>query len=501
MTKSVTEMIQTILTADNLPSLPAVALRVLDLADQADASTADIADAIEKDPALAARVLKMVNSSLFGLPNPVGSVQHATVVLGLRTVRVLALSFSLVESLTDPQAAAFDFQLYWRRSLTTAVLAKLVAEAVDINRRDEALVGGLLCDIGLMAAARTAPEQYAPVWQARRTRRVPVQVVEQEKFGITHATVGRELLQKWNLPAEICQAVATHHGEGLDAMPAEDRMLATTTYTAGTLADVFCGDTSSTELDSVIQRCAALTKIPESRLHSILERLDGQLKEIADLFSVSIGTPVTYQQLRDRAVAKLAALSLSAERENAQARSRLEEVTTWAEDLERRATMDPLTRVANRAAFDNHLKTTIESAERERGAVGLMMLDLDRFKELNDTFGHPAGDEALRRVGGVLNQVVQAPRMVARVGGEEFAVIVDKVTPREVRDLAEQIRTRVMDLGIPCTNQQTRLTVSVGVVHTHFQHELVDAAELVARADERLYDAKKGGRNRVEITY
>jgi len=501
MTTLVTEMIRTILTADNLPSLPAVALRVLDLADQADASTADIANAIEKDPALAARVLKMVNSSLFGLPNPVGSVQHATVVLGLRTVRGLALSFSLVESLTDPKAAAFDFQLYWRRSLTTAVLAKLVAEAIDINRRDEALVSGLLCDIGLMAAARTVPDSYDTVWTARHTRRVPVQVIEQEKFGVTHAAVGCALLQKWNLPAEICQAVAAHHGDGLEAMPAEDRMLAATTCTAGTLADVFCGDTASTELDAAIQRCAALTGIPESRLHGILERLDGQLKEIADLFSVSIGTSVTYQELRDRAVAKLAALSLSAERENAQARSRLEEVTTWAEDLERRATMAPLTRVANRAAFENHLKTTIESAERGRGSVGLMMLDLDRFKDLNDTFGHPAGDEALRRVGAVLNQVIQAPRMAARFGGEEFAVIVENVTPREMRDLAEQIRTCVMGLQIPCTHRQTSLTISVGVVHTHFQHELVDAGELVSRADECLYNAKRTGRNRVEMTY
>lgn len=494
-------MLQTILAADNLPSLPAVALRVLDLADQADASTTDIANAIEKDPALAARVLKMVNSSLFGLPNPVGSVQHATVVLGLRTVRVLALSFSLVESLTDPNVAAFDFQLYWRRSLTTAVLAKLVAEAIDINRRDEALVSGLLCDIGLMAAARTVPQHYDLIWHARRTRRVPVQIIEQEKFGLTHADVGRALLQKWNLPAEICRAVATHHGEGLEAIPAEDRMLASATSTAGLLSDVFCGDAPSTELESAIQRGAALTGIPESRIHSILERLDGQLKELADLFSVSIGTSVNYQQLRDRAVAKLAALSLSAERENAQARSRLEEVTTWAEDLERRATMDPLTRVANRAAFDSHLKDTLESAERERGNVGVMMLDLDRFKELNDTFGHPAGDEALRRVGGVLNQVIQAPRMAARFGGEEFAVIVENLTPREMRDLAEQIRVCVMDLGIPCNTRQTNLTVSVGVVHTHFQHELVDAAELVARADECLYDAKKAGRNRVEITY
>ncbi len=494
-------MIQRILTADNLPSLPTVALRVLDLADRADASTADIADAIEKDPALAARVLKVVNSSLFGLPNPVGSVQHATVVLGLRTVRVLALSFSLVDTMTNSNAATFDFPLYWRRSLTTAVLARLVAETVDISRRDEALVSGLLCDIGLMAAARMVPEMYETIWEARHARRVPVQVVEQEKFGITHAGISRELLKKWNLPAEICQAVAGHHGDGLDAIPAEDRMLAATTFTAATLADVFCGDTPSTELDPAIQRCAAICGMPESRIHGVLERLDDQLKEIADLFSVSIGASTSYQELRDRAVAKLAALSLSAERENAQARSRLEEVTTWAEDLERRATTDPLTRVASRAVLHSHLKATIESAERERGSVGFIMLDLDHFKELNDTFGHPAGDEALRQVGSVLNQVVQAPRMAARFGGEEFVVIVSNVTPREMRELAEKVRTGVMDLRIPSNNQQRTLTISAGVVHTHFRHELIDIDELVSRADECLYHAKRAGRNRVEITY
>ena len=108
-----------ILASSNLPSVPFVALKVLELTQQEDTSIDDIAAVIQKDPALTAKLLRTANSPLFGLVKKVASIRQATVILGLRTVKVMALSFSLVDALRKAQDGAFDYPRYWRRSLTS----------------------------------------------------------------------------------------------------------------------------------------------------------------------------------------------------------------------------------------------------------------------------------------------------------------------------------------------------------------------------------------------
>ena len=111
MTSPILEKIR---SADNLPSLPAVAVQVLKMARADDVSLADVARVIQQDPAITFKVLKVVNSSLFGVPRKVSSVQQAVVVLGLRTVKVMVLSFSLVDTFKDRQTGDFDYATYWR---------------------------------------------------------------------------------------------------------------------------------------------------------------------------------------------------------------------------------------------------------------------------------------------------------------------------------------------------------------------------------------------------
>ena len=160
-----TPIIEKIKTADNLPSLPTVAIQVLQMTQADDVSLADIARVIQQDPALTVKVLKVVNSSLFGMSRRISSVQQAMVVLGLRTVKVMVLSFSLVDTLKDRRNSTFDYTGYWRRSLTTAVAAKSLAERVRPEYAEEAFVCGLLCDIGTLAAYHCARDMYLPVLQ------------------------------------------------------------------------------------------------------------------------------------------------------------------------------------------------------------------------------------------------------------------------------------------------------------------------------------------------
>ncbi|MEA2489968.1 MAG: hypothetical protein QOH21_1760 [Acidobacteriota bacterium] len=165
--------------------------------------------------------------------------------------------------------------------------------------------------------------------------------------------------------------------------------------------------------------------------------------------------------------------------------------------LEKLSLVDALTSVANRRELDRALADEWERARRRHDAIALVILDLDHFKLLNDTFGHQAGDEALRRVGLFLRETIRGSGdIVARYGGEEFAVVLPHVNGAEAMHVAERLRAGVEALGIP--GPHGPLTASCGVAST----VVVDGGEshtLVERADRALYAAKNAGRNRVHI--
>jgi diguanylate cyclase (GGDEF)-like protein len=156
---------------------------------------------------------------------------------------------------------------------------------------------------------------------------------------------------------------------------------------------------------------------------------------------------------------------------------------------------DPLTGIANRRAFEEELDERFEVARRYNRPLSMVMIDIDYFKDTNDAYGHPAGDEVLRSVARVIRKGSRQTDVVARYGGEEFAVILPETPLFEGLQFAEKIRAMVAaeDLG----GMPPRITVSLGVAtmgHTMFS----TATDLVAASDAALYRAKEKGRNRVE---
>ena len=162
---------------------------------------------------------------------------------------------------------------------------------------------------------------------------------------------------------------------------------------------------------------------------------------------------------------------------------------------------DPLTSLKNRRSFDEHLQRIWMQAQRDSRTVAVLMIDVDDFKRYNDTYGHQAGDEALRRIGGVLREFGRRPLdLAARYGGEEFALIMNDVTVEHAAKVAEQLRVAVASLGIAhsAARAATSVTLSVGVaVAKPVLGRTVNG--LVQLADEALYAAKAAGRNRVLV--
>jgi diguanylate cyclase (GGDEF)-like protein len=171
-------------------------------------------------------------------------------------------------------------------------------------------------------------------------------------------------------------------------------------------------------------------------------------------------------------------------------------ITFHNEMLYRRSIVDDLTQVSSRGYFDAHLNREIGRWKRYReGGLSLLLMDLDRFKEINDRHGHTAGDEALRQAAQSLREGVRVVDVVARYGGEEFAIILVKCDRSSAAEVAERLRRALERLEVSAGAGRLRLTGSFGVAC--FPEDAEDKQRLIEVADRALYRAKAEGRNRV----
>lgn len=157
--------------------------------------------------------------------------------------------------------------------------------------------------------------------------------------------------------------------------------------------------------------------------------------------------------------------------------------------------LDSLTGLHNRRAFEEKIQREVQIAARDNTPLTLLMMDLDHFKQLNDTWGHALGDRALRTFGGVLLTVTGTRDAVARLGGEEFAILLPGRSPRSALSLAERLRATVEGLRLSEGEELVRFTVSVGLSSLLPGEKSFE--QMLRRADRALYKVKRSGRNRV----
>jgi diguanylate cyclase (GGDEF)-like protein len=165
--------------------------------------------------------------------------------------------------------------------------------------------------------------------------------------------------------------------------------------------------------------------------------------------------------------------------------------------LERLAKTDALTGVPNRREFFDALGLEYRRSSRYGHALSVLMIDLDSFKQVNDRYGHPAGDAVLSQSAAVIEGSLRESDVVARYGGEEFAVLLPETAAPDAAWVAEKLRLAFErhDFALPGGGASLRMTISVGVAGVP-ESGVRDDQALVARADEALYEAKRGGRNR-----
>ena len=163
--------------------------------------------------------------------------------------------------------------------------------------------------------------------------------------------------------------------------------------------------------------------------------------------------------------------------------------------LEALADTDGLTGLFNRRYFDALLGRELQRTERYKTPLGLVLLDIDHFKSVNDNYGHSMGDEVLRNVSRVVTSSVRVTDSVARYGGEEMAIVFTQTTAQGVSEVTERLRQRLADFAHECLGNSLKVTASFGISVCDGRGLTPNAKELIVRADRALYRAKRMGRN------
>lgn len=472
----------------DLPTLAPVAVEVLRLADDDRASLEDIGDVIARDPGLASQMLRVANSPTYGMAAEITSLARAAAVLGLRTVKLLSLSFSVVArpAADDPYATRV-----WRHTLVSSAVARVLATRYAPRIADECFIAALLGNVGKLALADHPRHVEAAAEHGWLDRDAELRLL-----GVASADVAAEILAGWSLPAVLFDAV--RHTADPSAATGAAEQVATVLHVADAAGVLLTADEEDTPdaLSAYVAAAASSLELDAEVAETVLEECEEAVAEIASLFQTPQPTDLPVVDLLLRAKERLARISLDMVAALSQQETRSEALETENERLSTEALVDPLTGLANRRSFDQTLEGVIAGRIRrpEPHAVGLLMMDLDHFKSVNDTHGHQVGDEVLLAFSSRLSLNTRRDEFAARVGGEEFVIVIPMTDEAEIGLAAERFRRCIADEPFATEIGPLTVTVSIGGACTE-EIDATTATGLYKAADDALYEAKAAGRN------
>jgi putative nucleotidyltransferase with HDIG domain len=275
----------------HIATLPEITMKIIAIVEDPASTANDLIGVISNDPALCSRILKVVNSSFYGLPGQIGSIDRAVVMLGLNAVKNIAISASMAKLFRGGQLAkAFGARDLWMHSVATAAAAKMLADAQNVGMSDEAFLSGLVHDIGIMVElqfdrAKLLNVVMGVAANGERTPTADWREFERDEFGATHEEFGAALCEKWKFPDNLCR-VAGHHHNPME-LAAGERSMACLVNIADRLASElrdapFRLDLPSVEIDGSVMDEAGVA--PEV-LAGVRAELSEKFNEVALLLS------------------------------------------------------------------------------------------------------------------------------------------------------------------------------------------------------------------------
>lgn len=285
-----------------LPSPAGVALELLRLTSDEDVTLASIGKVVESDPALAARILKLVNSPYAGVNRNIASVSEAVAFLGLRPVRNLALGLSLLSGNCRGGCQGFDYQAFWSETLARAVAARRLAMTLKTFPPDEAFAAGLVGNIGSLALATVHSDEYSHIL-ASGCNTEEIALREREAFGLDHNVLSAEMMSEWWLQDYLCQAVRFQDALGQAGAQCDARvhLLARILHLAAITASILMQQESGAGLLDLQAKEARELGISEAAFAPMFNAIASEWRDAGTVFSVSTMDVLTLDELRARA--------------------------------------------------------------------------------------------------------------------------------------------------------------------------------------------------------
>jgi diguanylate cyclase (GGDEF)-like protein len=447
---------------------------------------------------LTAKVLRVANSPLYSKRRKSDNLRQALVVLGLNAATTLALSFSLVGTYKNSKGAGIDYGRYWRRAILGASAAREFGTLQRANNVDDIFLAALLQDIAILAIDRVQPDFYKGL--PATAGHAEIVAHEIAKLGADHAALGAWLLTHWKLPESLCHTVEYSHSPASTDRATPDGIAARCIALGSECVEIMLGSSGPTGFGALKIPAEEWLGIAPEALSGAIERILAEIPEIERLFDTKLldqdSANGMLEQAREilmlrnlQAIEQVSALQESSEH--------LEARTIELEDKHRR---DPLTGLFNRGHLDKVLETEFQSACNGGWPLSIVFADLDRFKLVNDTYGHPAGDTVLIGTAKLILGVVRDTDCVARYGGEEFVIVLPGLPADGAQRVCERLLTKLRNSQHDVPGAKLTTTASLGLATHSAATPFDNVAQLIEAADRSVYAAKKGGRDRL-VTY
>jgi diguanylate cyclase (GGDEF)-like protein len=319
---------------------------------------------------------------------------------------------------------------------------------------------------------------------------------ETDRLGVDHAAVSSWLLEKWQFPERTQQVVAASH-DPERVSTRENAIFARCVAFSSKVSEVFLDNRSTRDFGELALRARAYFDLDNEGLGDLLAEISKAIPDVEAIFETEILSPSRTDEILEEA---REALMLR----NLQALQVVEHLKTSTESLEGRTRLleesnkrDPLTSLFNRSYLDSYLNEAFRSSIKTRVPLSVAFADLDKFKAINDTYGHAMGDQVLVSTANMLRANVRNADIVARYGGEEFIIVFPHTDSQLLKAICDRIvrafREKRHDVG---TRRNISVTISIGMATHNDGREFATVDELLKAADKALYTAKSQGRNR-----
>jgi diguanylate cyclase (GGDEF)-like protein len=479
----------------NFPSPPGVATHIIELAQDPEIEMGKVAKALSMDSALSTKVLRIANSPLYAQRRKSENLRQALVVLGLNATLTLALSFSLVKSLRGGKSNGLNYKFYWRRALLAATAARALGDAMRQSLAEEIFLAALLQDVGMLALDQALPDLYR---EGEKLQRDHAALAEHEKkrLQVDHAHVGGWLMKNWHLPERLYHAIEHSHQLDMSHSTESARIFDRCVALSGPVADLFLLDPEQRQFAETALCAERSLGLDKMAFGQVLGTIGAMIPETEAIFEAELLSKQHPELILEQAREVLMLRSLHALREINTLRAAPDASATQALELEEETRRDPLTGVYNRAYLEQFLAREFENSTRHKWPLSVAFVDLDNFKQINESFGQQAGDRVLQATARILRGNTRETDLIARHGGEEFVVVLPATDAETAHSICERIVMAFRNTGHVVGSHHAKVTVSIGCATHCSQIQFSNCTDFVKAADQALYTAKTRGRNR-----